>query len=332
MSTLEFRGVSVRFGHGRHAIAAADGVDLVVPSGTVVGLVGESGAGKSTLARAAVGLAPVASGQILLDGIDLAGGRGRAARERRRVQMIFQDPDSSLDPRMTVGATIAEAIGAHRRTGRRDRADEVARLLDLVGLAPDHAVLLPGHLSAGQRQRVGIARALAARPSVVVADEISSALDVSVQGAVLNLVRQIQRDLGLTMLFISHNLAVVRYVSDLVAVMYVGRIVELAPVDELLGSPRHPYTRALLESVPRVGAGLGDRAGPAGWAALDQEPPDPHDPPPGCRFHTRCPVGPLVRPERAVCAERDPQTAARSRPHQAACHFAEVQLDRSSRR
>jgi peptide/nickel transport system ATP-binding protein len=323
VSTLEFRGVTVRFGHGRHAVAAADGVDLVVPSGMVVGLVGESGAGKSTLARAAVGLAPVAAGQVLLDGVDLAGARGRAARERRRVQMIFQDPDSALDPRMTVGATLAEAIGARRRAGRRDRAAEAAGLLELVGLAPDHAGLLPAHLSAGQRQRVGIARALAARPSVVVADEISSALDVSVQGAVLNLVRRIQRDLGLTMLFISHNLAVVRYVSDLVAVMYVGRIVELAPVGELLGAPRHPYTRALVESVPRVGAGVGEHDGPAGWAALDQEPPDPHDPPPGCRFHPRCPVGPLVRPERTVCAERDPHDAAASRPHRAACHFAE---------
>jgi peptide/nickel transport system ATP-binding protein len=323
VSTLELHGVRVRFGHGRQAITAVDGVDLEVPSGTVVGLVGESGSGKTTLARAVVGLAPLASGRILLDGTDITGARGRAARQRRRIQMIFQDPNSSLDPRMTVGATVAEAIGAHRQTGRRDRATEVGRLLGLVGLDPDCAALLPAQLSAGQRQRVGVARSLAAGPRVVIADEISSALDVSVQGAVLNLVRQIQRDLHLTMLFISHNLAVVRYVSDLVAVMYLGRIVEVAPVRTLLDDPRHPYTRALLESVPRLGVDLGEHDGPAGWAALDREPPDPHDPPPGCRFSTRCPVGPLVRPERTICLERDPQVGAEARPNQAACHFAE---------
>jgi peptide/nickel transport system ATP-binding protein len=323
VSALELRGVSVRFGHGRQAITAVDGVDLVIPSGTVVGLVGESGSGKTTLARAVVGLAPLASGQVLLDGTDITGARGAAARQRRRIQMIFQDPNSSLDPRMTVGATVAEAIGVRRQPGRRDRGAEVERLLGLVGLDPDYAALLPAQLSAGQCQRVGVARALAAQPSVVIADEISSSLDVSVQGAVLNLVRQIQRDLRLTMLFISHNLAVVRYVSDLVAVMYLGRIVEIAPVHTLLDDPRHPYTRVLLDSVPRVGAGLGGRDGPDGWAALDREPPDPHDPPPGCRFHTRCPVGPLVRPERTICMERDPQVGTQARPHHVACHFAE---------
>ena len=323
MSALELRGVGVRFGHGRQAITAVDGVDLEVPSGAVVGLVGESGSGKTTLARAVVGLVPLSSGQILLDGSDITGARGRSARRRRRIQMIFQDPNSSLDPRMTVGATVAEAIGAHRQAGRRERATEVGRLLDLVGLDPDSAALLPAQLSAGQRQRVGVARALAARPRVVIADEISSSLDVSVQGAVLNLVRQLQRELRLTMLFISHNLAVVRYVSDLIAVMYLGRIVEVAPVHTLLDDPRHPYTRALLESVPRLAADVGEQDGPAGWAALDREPPDPHDPPPGCRFHTRCPVGPLVRPERTICAERDPQAGVEARPHQAACHFAE---------
>jgi peptide/nickel transport system ATP-binding protein len=328
VSTLEFRGVQVRFGHGRQGIAAVDGVDLVVPSGAVVGLVGESGSGKTTLARSAVGLAPVAAGQVLLDGADISGGGRRAARERRRIQMVFQDPYSALNPRMTVGATVAEAIGAHRRTERRARGAEVERLLDLVGLDPGYAALLPRDLSAGQRQRVGVARALAARPRVVIADEISSALDVSVQGAVLNLVRGLQRELALTMLFISHNLAVVRYVSDLIAVMYLGRIVEVAPVHELIAAPRHPYTRALLESVPRVRL-----AGPAGDGAadrpsLDQEPPDPHSPPEGCRFHTRCPLGPLIHPERAVCVERDPQVGAKSRPHRSACHFAdELQSD-----
>ncbi|NUP62795.1 MAG: ABC transporter ATP-binding protein [Nonomuraea sp.] len=231
MTALEFHDVRVRLGRGRHAVHAVDGVDLVVPEGTVTGLVGESGCGKSTLARAAVGLVPTASGRI---------------SPRKGVQLVFQDPYSSLDPRMTAGAAIAEAL-----PGRGGR-DEVGRLLDLVGLEPAHAGRLPRRLSGGQRQRVAIARALAARPRVVIADEITSALDVSVQGMVLNLVRELQRELGLTMLFISHNLAVVRHVSDRVAVMHRGRIVESGPVDEVLSAPADPYTRTLLESVPRL--------------------------------------------------------------------------------
>jgi peptide/nickel transport system ATP-binding protein len=235
VTALEFHGVRVRLGRGRHATDVVRGVDLTVPSGTVTGLVGESGCGKSTLARAAVRLVPLAAGRIAPD-------------RRRAVQLVFQDPYSSLDPRMTVGAAIAEALP---RTASRNQ--EIERLLDLVGLEAAHARRLPGHLSGGQRQRVALARALAARPEVVIADEITSALDVSVQGMVLNLVKDIQRELGLTMLFISHNLAVVRYVSDRVAVMNRGRIVEEGPVDEVLASPRDPYTRTLLESVPRLG-------------------------------------------------------------------------------
>ncbi|KAB8194489.1 ATP-binding cassette domain-containing protein [Nonomuraea phyllanthi] len=234
MTALEFQGVRVRLGRRRHAADVVKGVDLTVPAGTVVGLVGESGCGKSTLARAAVGLVPLAAGRI-------TPGSG--------VQLVFQDPYSSLDPRMTVGSAVAEAVP---KGAGVDRAGEVARLLDLVGLEPGHAGRLPRHLSGGQRQRVAIARALAARPRVVIADEITSALDVSVQGMVLNLVRELQRELGLTMLFISHNLAVVRYVSDRVAVMNRGRIVESGPVDDVLSAPRDPYTRTLLESVPRL--------------------------------------------------------------------------------
>ncbi|TDD42490.1 ABC transporter ATP-binding protein [Nonomuraea terrae] len=234
MTALEFHGVRVRLGRGRRAVDVVHGVDLTVPAGTVTGLVGTSGCGKSTLARAAVGLVPLAAGRIAP-----AGG----------VQLVFQDPYSSLDPRMTIGAAVAEAVP--RRV--RDRAGEVRRLLDLVGLEPEHAGRLPRHLSGGQRQRVAIARALAARPGVVIADEITSSLDVSVQGMVLNLIRELQRELGLTMLFISHNLAVVRYVSDRVAVMDAGRIVESGPVDDVLSAPRNPYTRALLDSVPKLG-------------------------------------------------------------------------------
>ncbi|MFI5713111.1 ABC transporter ATP-binding protein [Kribbella sp. NPDC051620] len=245
MSELRFDGVTVRFGTGSRAVTAVDGVDLTVPSGQVVGLVGESGSGKSTLARAAVGLTTPSSGQILLDGVPLRHRPG----QRRPLQMVFQDPYSSLDPRMTIGNTIAEAIPRPFP----DRHKEVARLLELVGLDGERADAYPGALSGGQRQRVAIARALAAQPDVIIADEITSALDVSIQGTVLNLVRSLQRELKLSMLFISHNLAVVRYVSDLIAVMYLGRIVEFGPAHEVLGNPQHDYTRELLAAVPRRG-------------------------------------------------------------------------------
>lgn len=243
MSTLEFDHVTVRYG----ASTVLDEVSLTVPDGGIVGLVGESGSGKSTLAKAAVGLAPVHGGQILLDGEPI-----RLRGRHRPVQMVFQDPFSSLDPRMTIGESIAEALyrpesGRLSRAGRRA---EIARLLGLVHLDPGRSGHLPGELSGGQRQRVALARALAGRPRLVIADEITSALDVSVQGAVLNLVREMQRELGLSMLFISHNLAVVRYVASQVAVMEGGRIVEHGPTAEVLGRPQHDYTRQLLAAIP----------------------------------------------------------------------------------
>ena len=247
MSELRFENLTVRYGTGRHAHVAADGVDLVVPSGHVVGLVGESGSGKSTLARAAVGLVAPTAGKILLDGKPVP------RRGRRPLQMVFQDPYASLDPRMTAGESIAEAIGRGAVTGRSARRDEAARLTDLVGLPPGTVDRFPGELSGGQRQRVALARALAGRPDVIIADEITSALDVSTQGAVLNLVRELQRELSLSMLFISHNLAVVRYVADYVAVMYQGRIVEHGPAERVLLKPEQPYTRQLLAAVPRPG-------------------------------------------------------------------------------
>jgi len=315
MSALRFDGVSVRYGSPRAGLTAVDGVDLTVPSGSVVGLVGESGSGKSTLARAAVGLSPVTAGRVLLDGTDVR----RLPRGRRPIQLVFQDPYSSLDPRMTVGESIAEAVPRSEYRGRRARRAEVARLLELVGLDPDRAGVLPGELSGGQRQRVALARALGGRPEVVVADEITSALDVSVQGAVLNLVRELQRDLGLTMLFISHNLAVVRYVSDYVAVLYLGRIVEVGPAGRLLAEPQHPYTAELVASAPSAHGSL---LAPEPDTVADTEPADPHRPPAGCRFHPRCPVGPLVRPDRSICTTVDPATVAAAHAHRAACHFA----------
>jgi peptide/nickel transport system ATP-binding protein len=242
MSELRIQDLVVRYGHGAGAYTAVDHVSLVVPHGEIVGLVGESGSGKSTIARAAVGLAPITSGRILLDG------RDAPRHGRRPVQMVFQDPQSSLDPRMSVGDSVGESL-PHGLT-RAARAAEIARLLELVHLDPGRADARPGELSGGQRQRVAIARALAARPDVIIADEITSSLDVSVQGAVLNLIRELQRELGLSMLFISHNLAVVRYVASSVAVMRGGRIVEQDTAAEIFESPSHPYTRELLAAVP----------------------------------------------------------------------------------
>jgi peptide/nickel transport system ATP-binding protein len=239
VNDLLFDDVTVRYG----ATTAVDGVSLSVPEGQVVGLVGESGSGKSTLARAAVGLAPLSGGSITLAGRPVPT-RGR----NRPLQMVFQDPYSSLDPRMTVGESLAEAMPPG--SSRRERRTEAQRLLDLVHLDPALARSLPARLSGGQRQRVALARALAGRPQVVLADEITSALDVSIQGAVLNLVRELQRELGLSILFISHNLAVVRYVASQVAVMYQGRIVEQGPTSEVLADPDHDYTRELLAAVP----------------------------------------------------------------------------------
>jgi len=310
MSRLTFENVTVRFGGRRRGLTAVDGVDLTVPDNTVVGLVGESGSGKSTLARAAVGLTPLSGGRILLDGAPVP------SHGRRPLQMVFQDPYSSLDLRMTIGGTIAEAIPRRDATGAPARRAEVARLLELVDLPADRAALYPAQLSGGQRQRVALARALAGRPEVIIADEITSALDVSIQGTVLNLVRDLQRRMRLSMLFISHNLAVVRYVSDVIAVMYLGRIVEYGPADDVLSDPQHPYTQELLAAVPGSATAAEDEPTVA-------EPTDPHHPPAGCRFHPRCPIGPLVhpdRPDRRACRETEP--VGDGHRHRAACHFA----------
>ncbi|HEY6496691.1 MAG TPA: ATP-binding cassette domain-containing protein [Trebonia sp.] len=282
MSELRFARVTVRYGTGRHAHVAADAVDLVVPSGHVVGLVGESGSGKSTLARAAVGLVAPAAGEILLDGKPVP------RRGRRPLQMVFQDPYASLDPRMSAGESIAEAIPRHPDARAADggdpqaprratvslagRREEAARLTGLVGLPPGTADKFPAELSGGQRQRVALARALAGRPDVIIADEITSALDVSTQGAVLNLVRELQRELRLSMLFISHNLAVVRYVADYVAVMYQGRIVEHGPAERVLLDPEQPYTRQLLAAVPTPGTRI-DAAADGGDDEETGQPP-----------------------------------------------------------
>jgi peptide/nickel transport system ATP-binding protein len=255
MSTLRLHELTVRFGDGRRAATVVDRVSLEVPEASVVGLVGESGSGKSTLARAVAGLVPVSAGEVTIDGGTLVG-RGRTRpRGPRPVQLVFQDPNSALDPRMKIGETIGEGVAAGGVRDRAARRAEVRRLLELVRLDPALASALPRHLSGGQRQRAALARGLAARPKVLIADEITSALDVSVQGAVLNLLREIQRELGVSVLIISHNLAVVRYLADSIAVMHDGRLVEVAPAGELVERPRDPYTRSLLAAVPRLGAG-----------------------------------------------------------------------------
>jgi peptide/nickel transport system ATP-binding protein len=243
MPDLEFRGLCIDYGAGPARKRVIDSLDLTVASGQIVGLVGESGSGKSSLARAAFGMVPIRSGRICFDGVDI-----RRHRAVGALQMVFQDPAASLDPRMSIGRSVAEAIRPGQGVDKPDLPGEVARLLKLVGIDPARAGDVPGGLSGGQRQRVAIARALASRPSVIVADEITSALDVSVQAAMLNLLRSLQETLGLGMLFISHNIAVVRYISDIVAVLHRGRIVEIQPADRLFEDARHPYTRTLLEA------------------------------------------------------------------------------------
>jgi peptide/nickel transport system ATP-binding protein len=250
MSALDIESATVVFGRKEPAVTAVDDVSLSIPSGTVLGLVGESGSGKSTLARAVAGLQPLTRGRILAGGTDI---QNRGHRRTRAVQMVFQDPYTSLNPRMTVGGSIAEVIRANDSAGPGGVDRTVADLLDSVRLPSAAGGRYPGQLSGGMRQRVAVARALAARPKILIADEITSALDASVQSAVLNLVREIHRELGLTILFITHNLAVVRYIADATAVMYQGRIVEQGPSHEVITGPRHAYTRTLIDSLPTPG-------------------------------------------------------------------------------
>jgi peptide/nickel transport system ATP-binding protein len=318
VNVLEVRGLTVQYGTGSSALTAVDGVDLTVPEGGTLGLVGESGCGKSTIARALVGLVPSVRGSIVFKGVDCSRGPARNTRWfRRRVQMVFQDPYASLNPRMSVQELMDEALGLREDSHQspRNRISETRRILDMTGLPTDSLHRFPHQFSGGQRQRIAIARALAIGPELLINDEITSALDVSVQGTLLNLLKDLQRDLGLSYILITHDLSVARAMSDAVAVMYLGRVVEHAPTDDLFGAPTHPYTRALIGSVPNL---VDDRKP----APLVGELPDPRHPPGGCRFHTRCAVGPLIRAERTICLEQDPGADAASRLHGCACHFA----------
>ncbi len=293
-----------------HAVA---GVDLEVRRGEVIGIVGESGCGKSTLGRIVSGILPPTSGEIYYNGAPVA---GMSSTNRRAfelgVQMIFQNPYASLNPRMRVLEIIGEAPVAHGLVSRRDKAEYVAALMRQVGLDPAFAQRYPHQFSGGQRQRIGIARALALKPSVIVCDEAVAALDVSIQAQVLNLFTQLRRELDLTYLFISHNLGVVSHISDRVAIMYLGRVVEIAPTERVFDHANHPYTQALLKELPSLEAGRRD------YQPIKGELPSPLDPPTGCTFHPRCPHA------MARCKVERPELRMISPEHFSACHLNDV--------
>ena len=301
------------FARSKAAVRAVDGVDLDISRGETLGVVGESGCGKSTLGRLVLRLIEPDTGKLRFDGQDLLGLDAQALRAyRRSLQIIFQDPYSSLNPRMTVRQSLSEPLMLHGlHTGRH--GERVAELLQTVGLSADYADRYPHEFSGGQRQRIGIARALAVEPKLIVCDEAVSALDVSVQAQVVNLLQDLQRQLGLSFLFIAHDLAVVKHIADRVAVMYLGRIVEIADKKSLFEAPRHPYTRALLHAIPRPSPGLVRQA-----SILGGDVPSPINPPSGCHFHTRC------AHVQARCRTESPVLSGdgvEPQGHQVACHY-----------
>jgi peptide/nickel transport system ATP-binding protein/oligopeptide transport system ATP-binding protein len=296
------------------AVRAVDGVSFDVLRGETLGLVGESGCGKSTTARLILRLMDPTSGSIKFDGEEIGTVGGSRLKELRRgMQMIFQDPYSSLNPRKTVGTIIAEPFAIHNMlTSEKERKSTVQDLMDRVGLNPEHYNRYPHEFSGGQRQRIGVARALALKPQVIVADEPVSALDVSIQAQILNLLRELQRELGITLVFIAHDLSVVRHMCDRIAVMYLGRIVELADNDQLYAHPRMPYTGALMSAVPVPQPRL---AASKKRQILAGDVPSPSNPPPACRFHTRC------WKAQEICRQEDPPLEAKDGGNIAACHF-----------
>jgi len=323
MNLLEVEQLAVHYpvrsgvvGQAKAHLKAVDGVSFSLAAGETLGLVGESGCGKSTLARAVVRLVRPTAGRVVFAGEELTKMDGAALRARRRgFQMIFQDPYGSIDPRFSVADIVGEPLDIHRlSSGKADRRERIAGLLEAVGLEPAYAERYPHEFSGGQRQRLGIARALAVEPRLLVCDEPVSALDVSVQAQIINLLQDLQAQRGLACLFIAHDLAVVGHISRRVMVMYLGQIVEMAPAQALIATPAHPYTRALLAAVPELAP---EAKRPP--MVLAGEVPSPTAPPAGCRFHPRCPLAQLPR-----CASEAPTLRELAPGRWAACHFAQV--------
>jgi peptide/nickel transport system ATP-binding protein len=305
------------FGRETGQLRAVDGVSFDLRQGEVLGLVGESGCGKTTTGRCILRLIEPTSGTVRFDGQDITRLSRRELRPlRRQMQVIFQDPYSSLNPRLTVGSMLGEALAIHGLARGAKARTRVAELLDLVGLSPDHAGRYPHEFSGGQRQRIGVARALAVEPRLIVADEPVSALDVSIQAQIVNLLQELQRKMGLTYLFVAHDLCVVEHISDRVAVMVLGRIVELAGAEALYGSPRHPYTLSLLSAIP-----VPDPERRRSRIVLKGDVPSPIRPPTGCPFHPRCPMA------RERCSHEEPALREVAPGHVSACHFAEELAD-----